>query len=149
MVLRVPSSTGFSSGAGASWSKDARIFFGQSPMLDRYGYGHNLCPEQYMVLKLDHSADGDTGSCEIGIHVLADPEARPRVHAPAKDTSMNSSGFVEGESHDRVSVSALPPFKWLRFEELALHPGQDTGFRMFFTDKPEDPNSSFRFELRP
>lgn len=148
MVMRVPSAVGFRSGAGASSAKDAKIFFGKPPMVDRYGHDQGFCPEQYMVLKLNNSTEQGTGNFEIGIHVLEDPEVRPKVHDLARDASMTGDSSIGGESHDRVSVSALP-FTWVRFEALALHPGQQTDFRWSVTDKPEDPNSHYRFELRP
>jgi hypothetical protein len=101
-----------------------------------------------MVVKLKHSPDVAAGICEIGFHVLDDPGARPRVLVPARDASMTGGRSVGGESRSRVSTDTLQ-FKWVRFEMLALHPGQHTDFRMFITEGIEDPNDKLRFEIRP
>ncbi len=145
LVLRVPSTVGFRDRMGQSSAGQVRLLFGKSPVVDRFGLRQE--PGQYLIVYLDPASDEETTHCEFGFHVLEDPRGRPTVLAPASKNSVTGGPMLaEGSQSPN---SQMPPWEWIRFENLALEPGQHMDFRLVALEKVADPNSKLRIKVRP
>ena len=166
VLLRVSSAIGFENRSGSTGRESARSYYGQAPLLDRFGQAP--FSGQFIVLEFDDSEQAVV-THGLGVHVSKSNQARPRVlHHDSRARDKNDvavtdplrttqtgqapnprdrSGSPTSSRAPGQSNAVIPP-QWIRLENLSLQPGQHTDFKMIRNDEAADLPSTSRIEVR-
>lgn len=163
VVLYVPSSVGFKNNFGFKSKNLASVYYGKAPLLNRFGQAP--LSGQYIVLTFEMHKH-KTVNHGLGIHVCQDRQAKPRVLQPTnrkRDYSKagtdnrirtvpvsTSRNFAQGQTLVRAPVDNHDiSIQWIRLENISLHPGQPTDFKITRSPSAAELPSTTLVQVRP